>query len=75
MAKIFFEEVTRYFSAHPQSVLADVRFVAHEKEKDAVGAFLSLLLSFAVARTCQITSFSPERHMLFEAYGESFRCR
>ena len=60
-------------------MLADVRFVAHEKEKDAVGAFLGLLLSFAVVETCQITRLSPERHIdlahNFEANAESFRCR
>jgi poly [ADP-ribose] polymerase 10/14/15 len=48
VAKIFFEEVTKYFNANPQSGINDVRLVAYGKDKDTVDAFLGLLRSFLV---------------------------
>ena len=48
VAKIFFEEVTSYLTAHPQSAIIDVRFVAYGKDKDTVDAFLGLLLPFTM---------------------------
>ena len=57
VAKIFFEEVTSYFTAHPQSAIIDVRFVAYGRDKDTVDAFLgavqeikSVILPTPIAR-------------------------
>ncbi|XP_028411310.1 uncharacterized protein LOC114533885 isoform X2 [Dendronephthya gigantea] len=41
VAKIFFEEVTGYFTLHPNSGINDVRFVAYNKDKATVDAFLA----------------------------------
>ena len=43
VAKIFFEEITSYLTAHPQSTIDDVRFVAYSGDKATVDAFLGLL--------------------------------
>ena len=43
VAKVFFEEVTSFLTAHPQSAIDDVRFVAYGKDQATVDAFLGLL--------------------------------
>ena len=43
---MFFEEVTNYITAHPQSAIDDVRFVAYGKDQATVDAFLGLLHMF-----------------------------
>ena len=46
VAEIFFEEVTSYLTAHPQSTINDVRFVAYDKDQATVDAFLGLSCYF-----------------------------
>ena len=46
VAEIFFEEVTNYLTAHPQSTINDVRFVAYDKDQATVVAFLGLSCYF-----------------------------
>ena len=43
VSKVFFEEVTKYFTDHPQSLVDDVRFVAFGGDQATVDAFLGLL--------------------------------
>ena len=42
VAKIFFEEVTGYLTANPQSAINDIRFVGYGKDQPTVDAFLGL---------------------------------
>ena len=43
VSKVFFEEVTKYFTDHPWSIIDDVRFVVFGGDQATVGAFLGLL--------------------------------
>jgi hypothetical protein len=43
VAKMFFEEVTSYLTAHPRSIINDIRFVAYGGDQATVDAFLGLL--------------------------------
>ena len=43
VARICFEEVTRYLTDHPFSIINDIRFVVFGGNQPAVNAFLGLL--------------------------------
>ena len=43
VAKVFFEEVTRYFTDHPCSPINEIRFVVFSGNPATVEAFLGLL--------------------------------
>jgi poly [ADP-ribose] polymerase 10/14/15 len=43
VAKIFFEEVSGYLTARPQSAINDIRFVTYSGDQATVDAFLGLL--------------------------------
>jgi hypothetical protein len=47
---MFFEEVTSYLTAHPQSTINDIRFVAYSGDQATVDAFLGLLSSCYLTR-------------------------
>ena len=53
VSKIFFEEVTRYLTSHPFSLIDDIRFVVFGGDRATVNAFLGLLqLLFKLALEC-----------------------
>jgi O-acetyl-ADP-ribose deacetylase (regulator of RNase III) len=43
VTKILFEEVTGYFTDHPQSLIGEVHFVAFGGDQATIDAFLGLL--------------------------------
>ena len=42
VSKVFFEEVRKYFTDHPQSLVDDVRFVVFGGDQATLDAFLGL---------------------------------
>ena len=53
VSKIFFEEVTRYLTSDPFSLIDDIRFVVFGGDRATVNAFLGLLqLLFKLALKC-----------------------
>lgn len=70
VAEIFFEEVASFLTAHPQSPINDVRFVAYDKDQATVVAFLGLLCHFmfcgvfCAVLCCVVGCVAPLKYLL-----------
>ena len=64
VSKIFFEDVTRYLTNHPSSIIDDIRFVVFGGDRATVNAFLGLLqLLFKLALECTKYQNKPSKRI------------